>query len=79
MAVARITVALKEDTGLRTEAFRSSSTGEPLGWLDVGDMEVGFYGSPRALRRLALDAVRAAENAEELGWLPGCEPVEAAA
>jgi hypothetical protein len=76
MAVARITVAVREDTKLRSEAFRSASTGEPVGWLEVGEFEVGLYGSPAALRRLALDAVRAAEDAEELGRR---KPVRAAA
>jgi hypothetical protein len=76
MAVARITVAVTEDTRLRSEAFRSSWTGEPVGWLEVGEFELGLYGSPAALRRLALDAVRAAEDAEELGR---CEPVRSAA
>ena len=75
MGVARITVAVREDTRLRSEAFRSAA-GEPVGWLEVGEFEVGLYGSPAALRRLALDAVRAAEDAEELGR---CEPVRAAA
>ena len=76
MAVARITVAVTEDTKLRSEAFRSTATGEPVGWLEVGEWEVGLYGSSAALRRLALDAVRAAEDAEELGPL---KPVRAAA
>ena len=67
MAAARITVAVREDLPMRPEAFRSAATGEPVGWLEVGEFEVGLYGSPAALRRLALDAVRAAENAEELG------------
>jgi hypothetical protein len=76
MAIARITVAVREDTKLRSEAFLSSSTGEPVGWLEVGEFELGLYGSPGALRRLALDAVRAAEDAEELGR---AQPARAAA
>lgn len=71
MAVARIMVAVYEDTRLRAEAFRSAATGEPVGWLESGDTELGLFGSASALRRLAVDVVRAAEDAEELGRLPG--------
>ena len=67
MRVARITVALTEDSPLRPEAFRSGATGEPVGWLEVGEFEVGVYGSPAALRRLSVYALAAAEHADELG------------
>jgi hypothetical protein len=67
MRVARITVALTEDSPLRPEAFRSGATGEPVGWLEVGEFEVGVYGSPGALRRLSVCAQAAAEHADELG------------
>ena len=67
MRVARITVALTEDSPLRPEAFRSGATGEPVGWLEVGEFEVGVYGSPAALRRLSVCALAAAEHADELG------------
>ena len=67
MRVARITVALTEDSPLRPEAFRSGATGEPVGWLEVGEFEVGLYGSSAALRRLSISALAAAENADELG------------
>jgi len=66
MRLARVTVAVKEDTVLRPEAWVDINR-EPVAWLEVGDTEVGLFGSPAALRRLALDAVRAAEYAEELG------------
>jgi len=68
--VARVSVALREDTVLRTDAW-VDITGTSIAWLEVGDTEVGLFGSARALRRLALDAVRAAERAEELGSVEG--------
>ena len=67
MAAARITVAVREDLPLRPEAFRSAATGEPVGWLEVGEYEVGLYGSAAELRRLSASALAAAEHAEELG------------
>ncbi|MGA2926194.1 MAG: hypothetical protein ABSG43_09400 [Solirubrobacteraceae bacterium] len=49
-------------------AFRSVVTGERLGFLDVfGEgAEAAIFGPPAALRRLALEAVRVAEDAERL-------------
>ena len=67
MGVARITVAVREDSPLRPEAFRSGATGEAVGWLEVGEFEVGLYGSAAALRRLSVSALAAAEHADELG------------
>jgi hypothetical protein len=65
--VVRVTLALEEDTAVHAEAFRSRVTGDPIGWLVIGNAEVAVYGSAAALRRFALDAIRAAEYAEELG------------
>jgi len=70
IAVARVTVAVREDSRLRPEAFRSTVTGDPVGWLEVGDTEVGVYGSPAALRRFSASVLEAAEHAEELGRWP---------
>jgi hypothetical protein len=67
MRVARITVGLREDSPLRPEAFRSGTTDEPVGWLEIGEYEVGVYGSPAALRRLSAYALEAAGHADELG------------
>ena len=67
MGVARITVAVREDSPLRPQAFRSTATGEPVGWLEVGEFEVGLYGSSAALRRLSVSALAAADHADELG------------
>jgi hypothetical protein len=71
IAVARVTVAVREDSPLRPEAFRSTATGDPVGWLEVGDTEVGMYGSPAALRRFSASVLAAAEHAEELGRWAG--------
>ena len=71
IAVARVTVAVKEDSRLRPEAFRCTVTGDPVGWLEVGDTEVGVYGSPAALRRFSASVLAAAEHAEELGRWAG--------
>jgi len=65
MCVARVSITLDQDTPLRAEAFESLS-GEPRALLGIGLLDVGVYGSSAALRRLALEAVRAAEYAEEL-------------
>lgn len=67
MRVARITMCVRGDCELRAQAFRSTGTGEPVGWLEVGDTEVGIYGSPAELRRLSASVLAAAEHAEELG------------
>jgi len=67
---ARVSVALREDTVLCADAW-IDITGRPIAWLEIGDTEVGLFGSATALRRLALDAVRAAERAEELRGVEG--------
>jgi hypothetical protein len=67
MSVARVTVSVSEDSLMRAEAFRSRATGEPIGWLELGETDVGLFGSPGALRRLSAGALAAAEHAEELG------------
>jgi hypothetical protein len=67
MRVARITMAVSQECELRAQAFRSTGTGEPVGWLEIGDVEVGIHGSPAELRRLSRAVLQAAEHAEELG------------
>jgi hypothetical protein len=77
MGAARTTVVLGLDTELQSRAYRSSVTGEQVSLLDIGDgAEVAIFGPPAALRRLALEAVRVAEDAEQLD---GREPARAAA
>lgn len=76
MGAARTTVVLGVATELQSRAYRSTVTGEQLALLDIGDgAEVAIFGPPAALRRLALEAVRVAEDAEQLDT---CEPVRAA-
>ena len=74
MRAAHVSVSLWEDTPLCSRPYISSTSGRPVAALDVGESEVAVFGSPSALRRLALEAVRAAEDAEELDCpLPAVE------
>ena len=67
MGAARTTVVLGLDTELQSRAYRSSVSGEQVALVDIGDgAEVAIFGPPAALRRLALEAVRVAEDAEQL-------------
>lgn len=66
MSVVNATVALRDDTPLESSPHVSSRTGDPIGWLRVGESEVGLWGQPVALRRLARELERAAEDAERL-------------
>jgi hypothetical protein len=66
MRVAHISVYVQEGSVLRPDGMLRES-GEPWGWLDVGEQrEVAVFGSPGALRRLAAALVIAAEHGEEL-------------
>jgi hypothetical protein len=76
MRVVRVTIRVAEDTPLRVDCLRSGLTGELLAFLEVGEYDVGVYGPPAALRRLAREAVVAAEQAEKFD---GSEPRLAAA
>jgi hypothetical protein len=67
MRVVRVTIRVTEDTPLRVDWLRSGLTGELLAFLEVGEYDVGVYGPPDALRRLAQEAVVAAEQAEKFG------------
>lgn len=67
MSVAHVTVRVEEDTPFHSLPYVSSGSGEPVAMLEVGDYQVSVYGPPVALRRLADEAVRAAEDAERLG------------
>jgi hypothetical protein len=66
MRALNVSVSLTEDTPLLSQPFLSPSSGRVLGSLDVGECEVVVMGSPAALRRLALEAAHAAEDAEKL-------------
>jgi hypothetical protein len=64
MRVASVGVYVREGSPLAARAVVRES-GEPWGWLDVGEaVEVSVYGSPAALRRLASELVEAAAIAE---------------
>jgi hypothetical protein len=66
MVVARMSARVEEDSPLDQHVFVSRS-GEPIGWLDVGESsELGVYGSPAALRRLAAAVLIVADAADEL-------------
>jgi hypothetical protein len=53
MSVARTTVRVMDETTVSQRSFVGRS-GDPVGWLEVGDRgELGLYGSPDAVRRLA--------------------------
>jgi hypothetical protein len=64
-AVARASVRVGEDSVLRQHVFVGRS-GEPIGWLDVGEgADLGVYGSPGGLRRLAAALLIAADAADQ--------------
>jgi len=66
MVTARTSARVGEGSRLRQQVFVSRS-GDPVGWLDVGeDGELSVYGSPEALRRLAAALLLAADAADEL-------------
>jgi hypothetical protein len=65
-AVRRVMLLLQEDTPLCSRPFVEDNSGEVIAWLEVGDREVAVWGTPVTLRRLAREAVVAAEEAEEL-------------
>jgi hypothetical protein len=66
MRVARTTVRLWPDTTVSQRSFVGRS-GDPVGWLDVGERnELGLYGSPDAVRRLAAALLIAADVADGL-------------
>ena len=65
-ALARVTVFVGADIELRPRPFVQPS-GERVAWLEVGDgSDVGLWGSPAALRRLAAAAIVTAAEADEL-------------
>jgi hypothetical protein len=67
MGAVRTTVFVGLDLELGSRAYRSGVSGEAVASLVIGDAgEVALFGSPAGLRRLALEAVRAAEDAEQL-------------
>ena len=84
MSTAKTTVWVTEETVLGRHAFASRS-GEVRGTLEVGDHgELVVFGSPVALRRLAVavrDAARAAEaqraRGERIGDLASNRPAAA--
>jgi hypothetical protein len=80
MSVARTTVRVTGDVTVSQRSFVGRS-GDPVGWLDVGERdELGVYGTPGALRRLAAALLIAADAADELIDGGGREaPVRAAA
>jgi hypothetical protein len=66
MSASRTTVRLTEDTTVSQRSFVGRA-GDPVGWLDVGDgNELGLYGSPDAVRRLAAALLIAADAADGL-------------
>jgi hypothetical protein len=74
----RTSARVEADSPLDQRAFVSRS-GDPVGWLDVGELgELGVYGSPGALRRLAAALLIVADAADELDH-GGHEPARAAA
>jgi hypothetical protein len=66
MALARISVRVDADTPQRAQPFLAES-GAPVAWLELGDgSEVGVYGSPAAMRRLAAAVLATAAAADDL-------------
>ena len=65
-AVRRVMLLLREDTPLCSRPLLEDNSGEVIAWLEVGDHEVAVWGSPVTLRRLAREAVVAADEADEL-------------
>jgi hypothetical protein len=65
MGLARTTVYVREDSRLGEHPFVRDS-GEPCAWLEIGDHEVGVWGSPPAMRRLAAAVSAAADAADQL-------------
>jgi hypothetical protein len=64
MPLARTTVYVREDCDLGERSFVGRS-GDPCAWLEIGDDEVGVWGSPAAMRRLAAAVLATAEAADE--------------
>jgi hypothetical protein len=66
MSLVRTTARLNETLVTAAQPF-VSSRGELCAWVDVGDHgELGLYGSPESLRRMAAALVVAADAAEAL-------------
>lgn len=66
MRALNVTVLLREDTAFSSQPFVSSNEDRVLSSLSVGEYEVAVLGPPAALRRLAWEAIAAAEDAEQL-------------
>jgi hypothetical protein len=66
MPLAQTSERIAEDSRMQQHVFVGRS-GKSIAWLTIGDDgELGVYGSPEALRRLAAALVIAAEAAAEL-------------
>jgi hypothetical protein len=62
MALARTTVYVTDDCALDGHAV--CDPGAVYAWLELGEYELGVWGSPAAMRRLAAAATGAAEAAD---------------
>jgi hypothetical protein len=65
MSAASVSICVREDTQLH-EVGHLFESGEPSGWLYVGESGVTLWGSPAALRRLAEGVLVAAEAGERM-------------
>ena len=65
MSAARVSVCVHEDAVLREQTHVLAS-GDVRAWLYIGDEDVSLWGSPAALRRLAVALLRAANAAERV-------------
>jgi hypothetical protein len=71
MSAALTSARVGEESLMRQHVF-VGRWGDPVGWLGVGeDGELGVYGSPEALRRLAAALLIAADAADELDHADG--------
>jgi len=65
MARACVTVRIETDSVLSDHSFVNRE-GESRVWLDIGHGELGLYGAPDAVKRLAAALAAAAERSEQL-------------
>ena len=64
--VVSVSMAVDEDTPLCSQAYINSWAHEPIASLRIGDGFASVFGSAAAMRRLAGEAISAAERAEQL-------------
>jgi hypothetical protein len=65
MALSRTTVYVTEGCELRERSFVNDAGGA-CAWLEIGDAELGVWGSPAEMRRFAAAVTASADAADRL-------------